>query len=354
MKYYSLKNIKKVKALINIIIGQRSNGKSYAVKEECFTRYFDKGEKFCYIRRTKKQRAQNKIEEQFCDKGLEKLIVDKTNGEFNCIKAMRGYILLDSTEKNYQGKELPIIGYYTSVEESDDLKGSQIFNDVKNIFFDEFMTSDSCYFSDEIVMYNNLLSTIARNRNDLVIYLCANTISRVCPYLDEYGVSEIITKIEQGKIYTIRQQSQDGERVIALEYCKSTVKNALFAGSQSASMINKGEWETRTFNRLPKKLREYRKLYSVYVDGGHINFAWLLLQDEVGTCTYIYPTCDNEKNFDIVLTSRFSTSPQEFSMLGRNPYEQTMLSYRESNHEAFATNLCGTDFENLIKMKRYC
>ena len=33
-EYYNLKQIKKVGADINIIIGQRSNGKSYAVKEE--------------------------------------------------------------------------------------------------------------------------------------------------------------------------------------------------------------------------------------------------------------------------------------------------------------------------------
>lgn len=353
MKYYSLKKIKRLNATINVIIGQRSNGKSYAVKEEVINRYFDNNEKFCYIRRTKKQRTQNKIEEQFCDRGIEKLIEKRTKGKYNCLKAYRGYICLNnSTEK--LNEELPIIGYYTSVEESDDLKGSQIFQDVKNIFFDEFMTSSSIYFANEIIMYNNLLSTIARNRNDLKIYLCANTISRVCPYLDEYGISEIIDKIEQGKIYQITQRSKDGERVIALEYCKSTVSNNLFAGSQSSSMINSGDWETKSYLRLPNKLRNYKTLYKIYVDGGTFNFAWLLLQDDNGICTHIHPTGNDKTRFDKILTNKFSMDRKELSRLDKlNPYESIMLSYRRTNHETFATNLCGTDFENVMKMQGY-
>lgn len=51
MKYYSLKPILKRKAVYNVIIGERSNGKTFACLKLALENYFTKGEQFAYIRR---------------------------------------------------------------------------------------------------------------------------------------------------------------------------------------------------------------------------------------------------------------------------------------------------------------
>lgn len=50
-EYYSLKKINKLNALYNLIIGQRSNGKTYAVCEQEVKGNFKEGYRMAYIRR---------------------------------------------------------------------------------------------------------------------------------------------------------------------------------------------------------------------------------------------------------------------------------------------------------------
>ena len=50
-KYYSLKNILEYNASYNLIVGKRSNGKSYACLYKGLERYFNEGKQIAYIRR---------------------------------------------------------------------------------------------------------------------------------------------------------------------------------------------------------------------------------------------------------------------------------------------------------------
>ena len=50
-KYYSLNNIKKKNATYNVIFGERSNGKTYAVLKEALKLFKDEGKQFAYVRR---------------------------------------------------------------------------------------------------------------------------------------------------------------------------------------------------------------------------------------------------------------------------------------------------------------
>ena len=53
MKYYSLKQILKKNAQYNIIIGERSNGKTYACLLHCLKEYICNGNQFAIVRRWK-------------------------------------------------------------------------------------------------------------------------------------------------------------------------------------------------------------------------------------------------------------------------------------------------------------
>ena len=51
MKYYSLKKILSHKATYNMIIGERSNGKTFAVHEHALKKFWKDGSQLAVIRR---------------------------------------------------------------------------------------------------------------------------------------------------------------------------------------------------------------------------------------------------------------------------------------------------------------
>ena len=50
-KFYNLKPILKRNATYNVIIGERSNGKTFACLVYALKKYFETGEQFAYVRR---------------------------------------------------------------------------------------------------------------------------------------------------------------------------------------------------------------------------------------------------------------------------------------------------------------
>lgn len=357
-EYYNLKQIKKVGANINIIIGQRSNGKSYAVKEEMLLDFIRNGKEFVYLRREIIQAKQNRVAEQFDDIGLSKMIAKETKNEFNAITTYQGKIYLTKydVEMGLHGKAKDgiVCGYYTSVDCADDIKGSQQYGKVTNILLDEFITTSGSYRVNEIKEFNSIISTVARNRDNIKIYLLANTISRVCPYFDEYGITPMLKSIKEGTIEKIIQTNASGDkRIIAFEYCKSITKNKLFSGSSTESMINNGAWETDLYLKLEKNFRDYENLYSILVDGETFRFMIYLLKDidTNGYCVYIAPT--NKTEHPRTLTTKFSTNMMETNYFLDNANEKLILKLLKTNHCAYANNLTGQDFWNVMSMGKY-
>ena len=70
--YYSLEKILSKNAQYNLIFGERSNGKTYAVLNYCLKNYFEKGEKFAIIRRYSTDVSPSKIRTFFSAFSLKK------------------------------------------------------------------------------------------------------------------------------------------------------------------------------------------------------------------------------------------------------------------------------------------
>ena len=143
-KYYNLSKIKHFAdehgAIYRLIIGQRSNGKTYSVLREGLTQFFKDGKKIAYIRRYKEDITKPNLESLF-DPHAE-FVSLKTNGEF--------------TGFTYQSRQFRLLG---KNEKGDPVKGSVICDTFSLsawerqkgsdkgqyclILFDEFITRDS-------------------------------------------------------------------------------------------------------------------------------------------------------------------------------------------------------------------
>lgn len=169
-------------ARINLIYGERSNGKSYQVKhKKAVEKYLKTGKRFILMRRLREEITSEKIEQYFQDVDVSKL----TNGKYNCITLYRKNLYL-SIYDNETGKtkRFEKIGYVVALSTEQNYAGAS-YLDVEDIIFEEFM-SRTTYLSNESNKLMNFYATVDRKRLKVRLWLVGNTISRVCPYINDW------------------------------------------------------------------------------------------------------------------------------------------------------------------------
>lgn len=361
--HYNLDNIDKENALINLIWGERSNGKSYQVKHkkaiipflESMIKDGMNRDRFILMRRLREEITTEKIERYFADVDIASL----TNNEYNIITYYRKEIYLGNynieTGKVKRGEK---IGYVVALSTEQHYAGAS-YLDVKNIIFEEFM-SRSVYLANEPDKLMNFWNTVDRKRGIVRMWLVGNTISRVCPYLTDWGLQNIVSKQQQGTIITKMLDTgtftDDGEPIkikLAIEYCKSSGKSS-FAIGKHKDMLNKGSWQTEPQPHLPKSLKEYKLLFRIGFQYKEFRFLADFIKDiESRDCVwFIYPY---EKEFkdnllifsDVVkLNKRYQRNIYDIT-LKNDKLQKVLNTFREGNI-FYSSDLCGTDFKQAI------
>ena len=98
---------------------------------------------------------------------------------------------------------------------------SASFLDVDIIIFEEFMERGT-YISHEPDRLMIFYSTIDRKRGTTKLFMVGNSISRVCPYINDWGLDKIFRKLQQGQIETKIIHNEENDVKIAIEYCRSS------------------------------------------------------------------------------------------------------------------------------------
>lgn len=267
-QYYSLKRILQENADYNIIIGERSNGKTYAVLEHIIKDYLNNQNSGAYIRRWKDDLIGKRAESvftSFVENGsLEKL----SGGKYDNIIFSKGKWHLakyDNETKKMRADVTPFCYSFTLSDMEHDKSTS--YPTVKNICFDEFLTR-RYYLPDEFILFMNVLSTIIRDRENIKIFMLGNTVNKYCPYFDEMGLNNI-TSQEQG---TIDIYSYPNNLKIAVEYCdenKTKKKSNKYFGFNNArlNMITSGKWELAIYPHLPigYKIKQNEIVFTFYI-----------------------------------------------------------------------------------------
>lgn len=350
IKHYNIDNLVSKNADINLLWGERSNGKSYQVKHKRgVCKYLETGKRFILLRRFREEITNEKIEKYFEDVDIEKL----TNGKYNCFSVYRKQIFLS----NFDSEKFKItrgekIGYAMALSTEQNYAGSS-FLDVEDIIFEEFMTR-SIYLADEPTKLMNLYATVDRKRGTTKLWLVGNTISRVCPYIYEWGLHEIISKQKQGTIETREIESSEDDIVkLAIEYCESTGTSSHTIG-WNKDMMNEGSWQISPQPHLPKSKNEYMVIYRIAFMYQSFKFIGEFLQDKETreVCWFIYPYEKEIKDKTVVFTDIISTSPYYQRniydiTINNNNLKRLLATFREDKI-FYASDLCGTDFKQVI------
>lgn len=375
--HYSIDEIDSKGANVNLIWGERSNGKSYQVKHKkgvipflkdtvrFYDRYYDKGniikeaqesgKRFILMRRFKEEINAAWIESYFSDVDVESL----TDGEYNMITMFRRELYLTyydvETHKSRRGAK---IGYAVSLSTEQNYAGGS-YLDVSDIIFEEFM-SRTTYLHDEPNKLLNFYSTVDRKRGTTKMWLVGNTITRVCPYIQEWGLNNIIFKQKQGEIKTLWIPTSDLdddfkpiEVKLAVEHCKSTGASSYVFGTH-AGMLNKGEWQSDPQPKLPKSYKEYKMLYRFAFH--YKTFTWLceylMDKESKDVIWFIYPYSGKLKKNIVVFSDIIKTSPywqkDIYNPLIKNKTLIDLFKTFRENRIFYATDLCGTEFKQSI------
>lgn len=346
--HYNMDEIDKIGANYNLIWGERSNGKSYQVKhKKGVLKYLKTGRRFILMRRWKEEITTEKIESYFNDVNVSEL----TDGKYNCITMYRKVLYLGKydieTGKTVKGDK---IGYVVALSTEQNYAGGS-YLDVDDIIFEEFM-SRSTYVPREAAKLLNFYCTVDRKRGTTRLWMVGNTISRVCPYINEWDLQKIISSQKQGTIVTKEMEGEDGVTItLAIEYCKSTGVSSNTFGRQ-AKMLNDGSWQTDIQPHLPKSYNEYDVLLRVVFMFKGFKFIGELLNDGNTSPWYIYPYDGEIDDSTLVISDQISTSRlwyRDIYSIGINNevLRKFIGLFRESNI-FYATDLVGTDFKQAI------
>ena len=270
IKYYSLDKILSHEADYNMIYGERSNGKTTSVLQYALLDYIKSGYKnqLAIIRRWETDFTGGKGQ-QMMD-GIIKLnwVYEYTEGEYNSIYyySQRWYLCYynDKGEKLEQREEPFAYGFSITSEEH---YKSTSYPNVRTILFDEFITRTH-YLPNEFIKFQNLLSTIIREKDNVKIFMCGNTINKYCVYFNEMGLHGI--KKQKQDTIDIYDYGESGLKV-AVEYTGNVSKNGKASNRYFAfdnpklKMITDGGWEIDIYPHIPHKYNKKDVVYHFYI-----------------------------------------------------------------------------------------
>lgn len=260
IKYYTLKPILSSvpDAYYYVIYGQRSNGKTYSVLDYSLEQYFLNGKKLGIIRRYSEDFKGKKGGAMFSGIVANGLVSKYSKGKWNGIYyySQRWYLMKTNPE-NPKDKivDTEPFAYGFALTEMEHDKSTS-YPDIQNILFDEFITR-KMYLPDEFITFENVLSTIIRDRDNVKIFMCGNTVNKYCPYFKEMG----LTNIRKQKVGTIDIYTYgDSKLKVAVEYSdfpdKHKKSDVYFAfDNPKLKMITGGAWEIAIYPHLTQEMK---------------------------------------------------------------------------------------------------
>lgn len=241
--FYTLKKILSYNLPINIIIGARGYGKTFAVKKYCISKYLQNGDKTVWVRDTedaKKVLCENDGKKFFQDVSLMKL------DEYKQGKIVKGEIYING--KN-MGSVLPASTFQRH-------KGNS-FQDTKIVVYDEFIRELGRFNKNTVWETINTFSTIMRTRSDVKVFMTANALDKGDPFLEFLDVElngfGIYINKEKGVVIHYADSSaafikKASEGIIGKLIMNTPLEKNLI----SSEFTNQGNL---TFSKLPAKCR---------------------------------------------------------------------------------------------------
>lgn len=353
MKYYSLSNILKKNCRYNMVFGERSNGKTYSVLDHAVQLFFKTGEQIAVIRRWREdfkgKRGAAYFDNLVYNGNGDNKIKEYSKGRYDHVVYLSGRWYMayydDELEKNITAPEP--FAFAFALTEMEHEKGNS-YPLIKTVLFDEFM-SRGMYLPDEFVLFMNTLSTIIRHRNDVTIFMCANTVDMIgCPYFKEMGLKHV-KEMKKGDI-DVYQYGNSGLKV-AVEYADSPNKegkpsDVYFAfDNAKLKMITSGEFELDFYAHITGHIDKNDIMFSYFIIYDDTLLQADVIQRDNETFTFIHPktTPIKYEDKDVIFTTDANPQYNYFGKLTKpiNKAVRKLFWYFVANKVFYSDNETG-------------
>lgn len=296
-----------------MVIGERSNGKTYSSMDYCLEKYFTTGEQFAYLRRWGEDVKPGKLSELWAGHVQNKRVTELSNGVFDTISYYnRKFYAATTDPETLEVKKCPIpMGFVFDIAGMEHYK-SVSFPGITTIVFDEFLSRNG-YLPSEFILFTNTLSTIIRDRDNVKIIMLGNTVNKYCPYFTEMGLRHV-DKMKPGDkdVYQYGQTDLS----VAVEMTRSAQErggkksDVYFAfDNPRLQMITGGAWEIGIYPHLVERYRPKDVFYNAFLkfekDLLHLEFV----STDKGPFIFVHPKTTDIKDPDNDLV--FTDTPDQ-------------------------------------------
>lgn len=237
---------------INVIWGQRSNGKSFSYIKYALENYKKSGRTFVYVRRWAED-----IVVKNMDKLMAPLPIKTIFGDDAVIKFFKGAFWLHHEDS---GSDPECLGWSIALNQVAHTK-SQTFTNVQIVILDEFLSlAGERVIKDEFSQWEQTLSTVLRTIQDAKIFLLGNSVSKYSPYFTPYCIDPNVIKQGDIKVIELPNERGDSTRVVA-EWCPYNHKIGKRTSKyvRGSRMAKTGEWEIQDVANIPHTDNEIAK-----------------------------------------------------------------------------------------------
>lgn len=215
--YYSSNELFSHQAMVNFVMGERGNGKSFDAKKRMIKNFINKGEQSVYVRR--RQTDIDEVKDVFFDDLLEHFpnLEFKVDGKYGYINGEKAIIFMALS---------------TSLK-----KKSSPFPKVTLIVFDEYIEpsfKNPGYLKNDMFFLLEMINTIVRKRDNWKLLIIGNVLSFVNPFFSMYNIQIKDTK---KRFHKFEKDVDDGTHLICIELTDTPEFRESYSKTKFAKLI---------------------------------------------------------------------------------------------------------------------
>ena len=355
LQFYSLDEILKRKAQYNVIFGERSNGKTYAVLLHGLKNFVKTGKQIAIVRRydddIKAGKADSFFDALVANGEIEKL----TKGKYTGVSYYNRKFYLSYHDENLDKdvRDNRPFGYTFAINTATRYKSTS-YPDITTICFDEFLDR-KFYLPNEFPEFMSIVSTIVRSRNDVTIFMLGNTVNKYCPYFVEMGLNHV-QNMRQGAIEVYKYGETSLK--VAVEYCSNLNKNkpsdVYFAfNNPKLQMITGGVWEMALYPHCPVKYLPKNVVleYFIVFDGNTLHCEVVDTGKDSFTFIHRKTTPIQDEDNDIIYSLDYSPKPNHVRSMSRpvNKWQKMIAQYFIEDRVFYQDNEVGEIVRNYLQ-----
>ena len=354
-----------------VIIGERSNGKTYSPLLRALVKYFEYGEEIAIVRRYDEDFRGKRAQTLFKNHIENNVISMLSDGKWDSVVYYQSQWWFTKTtyhENKETGQQIretirseKPFAYAFSLGAWEHDKSSA-YPLVTTILFDEFLTR-GYYLPDEFIIWLNVVSTIKRKRTNMEIFMCGNTINKSSPYFNEMGLNKVKNQ-QKGTIDIYSYGDTNLHVAVAFSDAPVRVKESdeyfAFDNPRLNMITGKSDaWEIGVYPHLPMKYKPKNIIYQYFIkyEGEILHCEIIHVYDEEHKCnvmfTYIHrkTTEIKDENKYLVYQTEFDTRWNYRRRITKptNDTEKKILSFYTREKVFYQDNSVGEIVNNYIK-----